>query len=115
MGDIIVVRPRSALGRRIECERAGGAADTGAPDDGLGRGEELDHTRIVDLGRIVSPYAAETEKNLRTLFERAQKADHVLVFDESDELFGRRGDADPCVTLTADEFEALVRSRRQAS
>jgi hypothetical protein len=43
----------------------------------------------VDLSRIVSTYIGETEKNLRRLFDAADKANATLVFDEADALFGR--------------------------
>jgi hypothetical protein len=43
----------------------------------------------VDLSRVVSTYIGETEKNLRRLFDAAEKADAVLLFDEADALFGR--------------------------
>jgi uncharacterized protein involved in type VI secretion and phage assembly len=46
----------------------------------------------VDLSRVVSPYIGETEKNLRRLFDAAEKADAILVFDETDALFGRHRD-----------------------
>ena len=41
----------------------------------------------VDLSRVVSKYIGETEKNLRRLFDAAEKAGAVLVFDEADALF----------------------------
>lgn len=44
----------------------------------------------VDLDRVVSRYIGETEKNLRRLFDRAEKSGEVLLFDEADALFGRR-------------------------
>ena len=46
----------------------------------------------VDLSRVVSKYIGETEKNLRLLFDSAQKAGAVLLFDEADALFGKRTD-----------------------
>ncbi|THB70273.1 MAG: ATP-binding protein, partial [Gammaproteobacteria bacterium] len=46
----------------------------------------------VDLGRLVSKYIGETEKNLNTLFDTAECRDVVLLFDEADSLFGKRGD-----------------------
>ncbi len=46
----------------------------------------------VDLGRLVSKYIGETEKNLNSLFDTAECRDVVLLFDEADSLFGKRGD-----------------------
>jgi hypothetical protein len=43
----------------------------------------------VDLSRVVSKYIGETEKNLRRLFDAAEKGGAVLVFDEADALFGQ--------------------------
>jgi hypothetical protein len=42
----------------------------------------------VDLSRVVSKHIGETEKNLRRLFDAAEKGGAVLVFDEADALFG---------------------------
>ncbi len=46
----------------------------------------------VDLAAVTSKYIGETEKNLDTLFDRAEKADAILFFDEADALFGRRSE-----------------------
>ncbi len=44
----------------------------------------------IDLSSLVSKYIGETEKNLSTLFERAENKNWVLFFDEADALFGKR-------------------------
>ncbi|HEY7043078.1 MAG TPA: ATP-binding protein [Nocardioidaceae bacterium] len=49
----------------------------------------LDLYRI-DLSAVVSKYIGETEKNLRRVFDAADEASAVLLFDEADALFGRR-------------------------
>ncbi|MBS0195768.1 MAG: ATP-binding protein [Planctomycetes bacterium] len=46
----------------------------------------------VDLGAVASKYIGETEKNLSRLLMLAEAAGAVLLFDEADALFGRRGD-----------------------
>ena len=46
----------------------------------------------VDLGRLVSKYIGETEKNLNRLFDAANDADMVLQFDEADSLMSKRGE-----------------------
>jgi SpoVK/Ycf46/Vps4 family AAA+-type ATPase len=47
----------------------------------------------VDLGRVASKYIGETEKNLRAVFEEANRSGAVVFFDEADSLFGNRGSA----------------------
>ena len=46
----------------------------------------------VDLGRLVSKYIGETEKNLNRLFDTAHGRPMVLQFDEADALFSKRGE-----------------------
>lgn len=46
----------------------------------------------VDLGQVVSKYIGETERNLDTVFARAEETGAVLFFDEADALFGRRSE-----------------------
>jgi hypothetical protein len=51
----------------------------------------LDLYRI-ELSAVVSKYIGETEKNLRRVFDAAETGGAVLLFDEADALFGRRGE-----------------------
>lgn len=44
----------------------------------------------VDLSRVVSKYIGETEKNLAEIFDSAKKSNVILLFDETDALFGKR-------------------------
>lgn len=44
----------------------------------------------IDLSQIVSKYIGETEKNLESVFKRAESKDWILFFDEADALFGKR-------------------------
>jgi len=46
----------------------------------------------VDLGKLVSKYIGETEKNLNSLFDAAHARSMVLQFDEADSLFSKRGE-----------------------
>ncbi len=46
----------------------------------------------VDLGFLISKYIGETEKNLNALFDSAHGRNMVLLFDEADSLFGKRGE-----------------------
>jgi hypothetical protein len=45
---------------------------------------------LVDISRVVSKWIGETEKNLAKVFETAERAKAVLLFDEADALFGKR-------------------------
>jgi len=45
----------------------------------------------IDLSRMVGKYIGETEKNLQRVFDAAEDGGAVLLFDEADALFGRRG------------------------
>ena len=55
----------------------------------LARELQLDLYRI-DLSAVVSKYIGETEKNLRRVFDAAERGGVVLLFDEADALFGKR-------------------------
>jgi vesicle-fusing ATPase len=57
----------------------------------MARELELDLFRI-DLSQVVSKYIGETEKNLRRVFDAAETAGAVLLFDEADALFGKRSE-----------------------
>ena len=46
----------------------------------------------VDLASVVSKYIGETEKNLKQIFDAAEEGGVVLLFDEADALFGKRGE-----------------------
>jgi SpoVK/Ycf46/Vps4 family AAA+-type ATPase len=45
---------------------------------------------IVDISRVVSKWIGETEKHLAQVFDAAEQAQSVLLFDEADALFGKR-------------------------
>jgi hypothetical protein len=44
----------------------------------------------VDLAGVMDKYVGETEKNLRAVFDAAERSGAVLFFDEADALFGKR-------------------------
>ncbi len=44
----------------------------------------------IDLSRVVSKFVGETEKNLSRVFDEAEQARAVLLFDEADSLFSSR-------------------------
>ena len=52
---------------------------------------KLDLYRI-DLSTVVSKYIGETEKNLRRIFDAAERGGAILLFDEADALFGKRSE-----------------------
>lgn len=55
----------------------------------LGQRANMDVYRI-DLSQVVSKYIGETEKNLASVFDQAEKKNWILFFDEADSLFGNR-------------------------
>jgi hypothetical protein len=57
----------------------------------LARELALDLYRI-DLSGVVSKYIGETEKNLKQVFDAAEEGGVLLLFDEADALFGKRGE-----------------------
>ena len=50
---------------------------------------ELDLHRV-DLAGLISKYVGETEKNIRRVFDAAERSGAILFFDEADALFGSR-------------------------
>lgn len=46
----------------------------------------------IDLSQVVSKYIGETEKNLRVIFDEAQRSHAILFFDEADAIFGKRSE-----------------------
>ncbi len=55
----------------------------------IARGLGMDLFKV-DLSSVVSKWVGETEKNLGAIFDRAEEAQAVLLFDEADALFGAR-------------------------
>jgi SpoVK/Ycf46/Vps4 family AAA+-type ATPase len=70
-----------------------GASGTGKTMAAIALAKSTEHDLLgVDLGAILSTGVGETEKNLRRLFEIANEAGAILLFDEADALFGKRGE-----------------------
>lgn len=44
----------------------------------------------IDLSSVISKWVGETEKNLAKIFDEAQSANAMLLFDEADSLFAKR-------------------------
>jgi|KBSSwiStaDraftv2_1062776.scaffolds.fasta_scaffold19741_2 hypothetical protein len=59
--------------------------------EALARDLDLD-LHVVDVSQVVSKYIGETEKNLRRVFDAAERAGAILLFDEADALFGKRSE-----------------------
>jgi AAA+ superfamily predicted ATPase len=55
----------------------------------LGKEFQKDVYRV-DLSQVVSKYIGETEKNLESVFKKAENKNWILFFDEADALFGKR-------------------------
>jgi SpoVK/Ycf46/Vps4 family AAA+-type ATPase len=84
------MRRKMAYGRGLACLFAGppGTGKTmmaGIMAKSLGR--EL---YKVDISKVVSKWVGETEKNLGRIFDEAEKAQVILLFDEADSLFSTR-------------------------
>lgn len=61
----------------------------------LANPKDRDSSRVfklyrIDLASIVSKYIGETEKNLKKVFDVAEKSGIIIFFDEADALFGKR-------------------------
>jgi len=55
----------------------------------IARALDLDMYQV-DLAQVVSKWVGETEKQLAKVFEQAERAHAVLLFDEADSLFAKR-------------------------
>ncbi|GAA5503122.1 ATP-dependent zinc metalloprotease FtsH [Deinococcus xinjiangensis] len=97
------VRHRSVVYEQLGMARAGrGRALTALFSGPSGTGKtlsaevlandlQLDLYRI-DLSNTVSKYIGETEKNLKRIFDAADQGGCILLFDEADSVFGKRGE-----------------------
>jgi AAA+ superfamily predicted ATPase len=65
----------------------------------------------VDLSRIVSKWIGETEKNLASLFDLAQRRHWILFFDEAEALFGKRTEARSANDRSANQQIAYLLQR----
>ena len=98
MQDLALPANRLAQWQAVAAQRTGTVLMTGPSGTGkmlaaevlagtMGRG-----LMRVDLGRVVSRYVGETEKNLDRVFAMAAARSAVLFFDEADALFGKRSE-----------------------
>jgi hypothetical protein len=98
------VRQRSRVydlwGFRRRMNRGLGVSALFAGDSGTGKtmaaeviAGDLDLSLYrIDLSTVVSKYIGETEKNLRRVFDAAERGGAILFFDEADALFGKRSE-----------------------
>jgi hypothetical protein len=70
--------------------------------------------RRVDLSQTVSKYIGETEKNLAAVMDRAEQRQWLLVFDEADALFGKRGETQNAHDRYANQEVAYLLQRLES-
>ena len=113
MADVIVIRPGTAVWEALAASRParGEWARIELPDD---LANELGvRPGVIGLGAVVSTYIGETEKNLATVFARADAGGALLLFDESDALFGKRTDVSSAHDRYGSQEVSYVLSRMQ--
>lgn len=74
---------------------------------------DLDLYRV-DLSAVVSKYIGETEKNLSQIFNAAEAGGVVLLFDEADALFGKRGEVREARDRYANQEVSYLLQRMEA-
>jgi SpoVK/Ycf46/Vps4 family AAA+-type ATPase len=102
IADQVATRPQVyeawGFGERLSRGRGISALFSGPSGTGKTMAAEIlaNHLRLdlyrVDLAGVVSKYIGETEKNLRSVFDAAERSGAILFFDEADSLFGRRSE-----------------------
>jgi AAA+ superfamily predicted ATPase len=86
------------LERRVALGHGMIALFAGPPGTGKTMAAELVAAEVgvelyaADLAQLVSKYVGETEENLDRLFQAAESSSAMLLFDEADAIFGRRGE-----------------------
>jgi len=68
----------------------------------------------VDLSKTISKYIGETEKNLDALFDAAERAGDVLLFDEADAVFGKRTEVQDAHDMYANVQIAYLLQRMES-
>lgn len=93
-----LVYDRWGLGQRVRYGKGMIALLSGPPGTGktmiagvVARELQLELYQV-DLSQVVSKWAGETEKQLGRVFDLAERTQAVLLFDEADSLFGKRGE-----------------------
>lgn len=84
------------LGRRFGTGQGLSVLFEGPPGTGKTMAASIIATELdldlyqIDLSKVVSRYVGETEKNLGSIFDEAERARAMLLFDEADSLFSSR-------------------------
>ena len=68
----------------------------------------------VDVSRLVSKYIGETEKNLAQIFDAAELGQAIILFDEADALFAKRGEVKSSVDRYANLEGAFLLQQMEA-
>ncbi len=76
----------------------------------LGKQHDMPVYRV-DLSRVVSKWIGETEKNLASLFDLAQRRNWILFFDEAEALFGKRTESRSANDRSANQQIAYLLQR----
>jgi SpoVK/Ycf46/Vps4 family AAA+-type ATPase len=99
---IAMVRERAQIlerwgyGRHLGLSRGVTALFTGEPGTGKTMAASVISSALgidlfrIDLSAVTSKWVGETEKHLARIFDEAQHANAMLLFDEADSLFGKR-------------------------
>ncbi len=102
---IAMVRERTKIleswgyGRHLGITRGVSALFSGDPGTGKTMAATVISSELglelmrIDLSAVVSKWVGETEKHLAKIFDEAQSANAMLLFDEADSLFGKRTEA----------------------
>jgi hypothetical protein len=91
-----VVYDKWRFGANLTRGRGISALFTGPPGTGKTMAAEIIAAHLdldlyrIDLASVVSKYIGETEKNLRGVFDAAERGGSILFFDEADALFSKR-------------------------
>jgi AAA+ superfamily predicted ATPase len=83
-------RQKMSYGRGLACLFSGAPGTGKTMMAGIMARELGQEIYRVDLSRVVSKWIGETEKNLAKVFDEAESAQVILLFDEADSLFSAR-------------------------
>lgn len=103
LGDMVaMVRERTRIlenwgyGKHLGLSRGVSALFSGEPGTGKTMAASVLSSTLglelirIDLSAVTSKWVGETEKHLAKIFDEAQTANAMLLFDEADSLFGKR-------------------------